>query len=63
MPTLGEPVPLGAFLLEAMQVGPMLIPAGSQLVSVGDTSCRNLPFNEARALALAGGKGAILRFE
>ena len=61
---LGAPVPPGAFLLEDARLGDaMTIPAGSKLVSVDGKSTAELPFDQARQVAMAGGKDTVLAFE
>ncbi|CAN0234983.1 unnamed protein product [Ascophyllum nodosum] len=60
----GAPVPPGAFLLEDARLGDaMTIPAGSKLVSVDGKSTAELPFDQARQVAMAGGKDTVLAFE
>lgn len=55
-------MPPGAFLREELRIGDEHIPAGSQLLSVASRSCRDMTFQEVRALALTAGKKDTLIF-
>lgn len=43
----------GAFILEDMHLGTMVIPAGAKLIRVGDTAVGDMSFDEAKNLALS----------
>lgn len=57
----------GAFLLEGLTLGSgkkaRFIPAGAKLISVDDTACGNLPFEEARQAAMSATRGSSLVFD
>lgn len=57
-------MPPGAFLLEDAKLGEaMTIPAGAKLISVDGKPTGDLPFDQARQVAMAGGKDTVLVFE
>ncbi|CAB1112671.1 unnamed protein product [Ectocarpus sp. CCAP 1310/34] len=59
----GEPMLPGAFLSGALQIGAMEVPAGAQLVSVGNVCCRTVPFERVLQVATSAGKGEDIAFE
>ena len=59
----GGPSVRGAFVLEDLNLGGTVIPCGSQLVAVNDKTTKDMEFEAARALAMTGTLGSVLRFE
>jgi len=60
-------VPPGAFLVEPLTIGSgktkTIIPSGSQIIQIGGRSCRDVPFQQIRDLALAGTAGTQILFD
>lgn len=53
----------GAFLSGALQIGAMVVPAGAQLVSIGNVCCRTVSFERVLQVATSAGKGEELAFD
>lgn len=52
-PATARSVIPGAFMLEDMHLGTMVIPAGAKLIRVGDTIVGDMSFDEAKNVALS----------
>ena len=62
-PSAGSLAVRGAFVSEDLNLGGTVIPSGSQLVAVNDKTTKDMEFEAAKALAMTGTLGTVLRFE